>query len=193
MWSRFSASSSVISSDLLRVRFMYISKVCRVPRIILLFRSLILMTLLIQPSNILTISEDNHSPQNYVDLSWISSTSFTLSSSSGSWLEIGSKYSNFQIFSLFFIVEALFMSGGLFNFASARLWCNRHKLKPRVEWLSYSYTLYTCTQFLVLEFQSTSFLNFWHNIIHCWLSALRKVPREFSQKGLEKIIPSHKS
>jgi len=174
MWSRFSASSSVISSDLLRVRFMYISKVCRVPRIILLFRSLILMTLLIQPSNILTISEDNHSPQNYADLSWISSTSFTLSSSSGSWLEIGSKYSNFQIFSLFFIVEALFMSGGLFNFASARLWCNRHKLKSRVEWLSYSYTVHM------------------HPISGSWVS-VNKLSKLLTQYNPLLIISSEKS
>ncbi len=176
MWSRFSTLPSVISSDLLRVRFMYVSKVCRVPRIILLFRSLIEMTLLIQPSNILTISEDNYSPQNYVDLSWTSLCSFSLFCSSGSWSTAGIQYSNFQIFSLFFIVGVLFISRGLFNFMSDCLWGIGHKLKPRVERLDYSYTLYTCNQFLCLDSQTTSLLNFWHNIIHCRLSTLRKVP-----------------
>ena len=115
MLSRFSASSSVISSDLLRVRFMYVSKVCRVPRIVLLFRSLIKMTLFTHPSNILIISEDNYSPQNYVDWSWIS-LYFILFCSSGSWLGTDSQYSNFQIFSLFFIAGILFMSGGFIQF-----------------------------------------------------------------------------
>ncbi len=175
MLSRFSTLSSVISSDLLRVRFMCVSKVCRVPRIILLFRSLIVITLLTQPSNILTISEDNYSPQNYVDSSWTSLCSFTLFCSSDlGWAE-GIKYSNFQIFSLFFIVGILFISRGLFNFMCDCLWGNSHKLKPRVEWLSCSYTLYTCNQFLALDSQTTRFLNFWHNIIYCWLLSLRKV------------------
>jgi len=169
MLSRFSTLSSVISSDLLRVRFMCVSKVCRVPRIILLFRSLIVMTLLTQPSNILTISEDNYSPQNYVNLSWTSLCSFTLFCSSGSWWAADIQYSNFQIFSLFFIDGILFISRGLFNFMSDCLWGNSPKLKPQVEWLSCSYTLYTCNQFLLLDSQTTSFLNFWHNIIYCWL------------------------
>jgi hypothetical protein len=47
------------------------------------------------------------------------------------------------------------------------LWGNSHKLKPRLERFSCSYTLYTCNQFLTLDSQTTSFLNFWHNIIHC--------------------------
>jgi len=115
MLSRFSTLSSVISSVLLRVRFMCASKVCRVPRIVLLFRSLIMMTLLTQPSNILIISEDNYSPQNYVDSSWTSLCSFTLFCSSSSRWAAGIQYSNFQIFSLFFIVGILFISRGLFN------------------------------------------------------------------------------
>jgi len=175
MLSRFSTLSSVISSDLLRVRFMCVSKVCRVPRIILLFRSLIVITLLTQPSNVLTISEDNYSPQNYVNSSWTSLCSFTLFCSSDlGWAE-GIQYSNFQIFSLFFIVGILFISRGLFNFMCDCLWGNSHKLKPRVERLPCSYTLYTCNQFLALDSQTTRFLNFWHNIIYCWLLSLRKV------------------
>jgi hypothetical protein len=46
---------------------------------------------------------------------------------------------------------------------------NDHKLKPWVERLYYNYTLYTCNQFLLLDSQTTIFLNFWHNIIYCWL------------------------
>ncbi len=160
MLSRFSTLSSVISSVLLRVRFMCVSKVCRVPRIVLLFRSLITITLLTQLSNVLTISEDNYSPQNYVDTSWTSLCSFTLFCSSGSGLAAGIQHSNFQIFSLFFIVGIVFISRGLFNFMNDCLWGNSHKLKLRVVRLSCSYTLYTCNQFPYLDSQTTSFQTF---------------------------------
>ncbi len=61
---RFFTLSSVISSESIRMRFRCSSKVCSFPCIIWLFLSLIKTTLLIQPLNILAISEDNCLPEN---------------------------------------------------------------------------------------------------------------------------------